>query len=383
MKIALVHMRYSWTGGTERYLRHLADQLCERGHDVHIVCRSHKGGAHPGLKFVRLRPFALGGAWRMTSFARAVERHVRAADYDVVVGLGKTWTHDVIRLGGGCHGTYMEQAHSETLAPLEALLGKGGRKHRQALEIEARALAAGSYTRVITNSEMVKRDVCARHGVPAEDVEVIYNGVDTERFHPQRHRTDASALRAQLGIPQGDYCVLFLGTGYGRKGLGKVLRAFPILLAAVPHARLIIVGFDSQLPRYEQLARELGIADRAHFMGGRRDAEVCFAAANVYALPTLYDPFANTTLEALASGLPVLTSDSNGGSELITEGVHGSVLPAQGSPEAWAAELVRWSDPARLASGARAARSLAQAHPAHEVAEHTARLLEGLSATRR
>src|SRR5690606_10715114 len=111
LKIAIVHMRYSWTGGTERYLRQVAEHLAAQGHDVTIVCRSVKGEKLPGVRFLLLRDFAVGGAWRQWAFARAVERHVRAGDYDVVYGLGKTWTHDVIRLGGGLHATYLESAH--------------------------------------------------------------------------------------------------------------------------------------------------------------------------------------------------------------------------------------------------------------------------------
>ncbi|BBI58728.1 hypothetical protein HSBAA_00340 [Vreelandella sulfidaeris] len=101
VKIALVHMRHAASGGTERFLNELARYLAERGEDVSIICRSHVAPSHPAIRFVRLRPFSIGKAQRMWRFACAVERHIKAADYDLVYGLGKTWTHDMLRIGGG------------------------------------------------------------------------------------------------------------------------------------------------------------------------------------------------------------------------------------------------------------------------------------------
>ncbi|MDF1729671.1 MAG: glycosyltransferase, partial [Sulfitobacter sp.] len=327
MRIALVHMRHAHSGGTERYLNLVSAHLASAGHEITIVCRSHEEPTHEAIRFEVLRPLSFTGAGRMWNFARAVEAHVAQADYDLVFGLGKTWTHDVIRMGGGCHATYLELAHDATLTPLERLYRKGARKHRLALEIEGRALAAhpsrkgGGRPLVITNSELVKRDVIARHGLTENGVHVVYNGTDTERFHP-RHREGAGAeLRASLGWTADHHVLLFLGTGYGRKGLDLVLQAAALRARDDEALRLMVVGYDSSAASFEARAMELGIADRCQFLGGRRDAEVCFGAADVYALPTRYDPFANSTIEAMAAGLPTITTRTNGGHELIEEGV--------------------------------------------------------------
>lgn len=388
MQIALVHMRHAHTGGTERYLNLVAKDLAEAGHEPVVVCRSHEQAPHPGVRFEVVRPFTLTAAQRMATFAHAVERHVERADYDVVFGLGKTWSHDVIRLGGGCHATYLELAHDATLTPLERWLGKGKRKHRLALEIEARALApdsrriGGARPLVITNSELVKRDVVRRHGVDPARVEVIYNGTDTTRFRPALRATAGAELRAELGWSAGEEVLLFLGTGYGRKGLDVVLQAVARLRAARPGLRLLVVGYDSSQARFEAEAARLGIAEVTRFLGGRRDAERCFAAADVYALPTRYDPFANSTLEALASGLPTITTPTNGGAELIEPGVSGHVLisPA-GSPqqtEELAAATDHWL--ANRAAGGAAARQTAERHDARHMTAATRAQLEALGA---
>jgi UDP-glucose:(heptosyl)LPS alpha-1,3-glucosyltransferase len=378
MKVALVHLRHGHTGGTERYLDQIATHLAERGDDVTIVCRSHENAPHPNVRFVTLRRPVPGSAWRMWAFAKDVEHHVTTSHYDIVFGLGKTWTHDVIRLGGGCHQTYLDLAHKATQSPCERWLGRSRLKQHIALSIEASALAPAAYRRVITNSAMVKGDVVRRHGVPAQSIEVIYNGVDLERFHPDRHRDRAVELRHACGFTADDFVVLFLGSGYGRKGLDALLDAFAIM--ASPRARLLVVGYDSAQPAYERRAARLGIAPRTRFLGGRRDAEVCFAAADVYALPTLYDPFANSTLEALASGLPVITTTANGGHEVLTHRETGSVLPVTDSPQALSAELLFWSE---RAGRVERARSLAEKFPQAHTARETAAVLDKVAEEKR
>ena len=373
MKIALVHIRHAHSGGTERYLNHISRFLAERGHEVTIVCRSHVEPSHPKIRFAVLHGFAIGGAWRMKSFAQSVEQHVRESSYDLVFGLGKTWTHDVVRMGGGLHGTYLKLAHDETLSTFDRITGKGKSKQRLALEIEKRAFAPGAVRRVITNSKMVARDVAQQHSVPEEIIDVVYNGVDLERFDRPKHADAARALRAECRFADDDAVLLFLGTGYGRKGLDLVQAAFA--KSAPQNARLLVVGFDSSRASFESRGAELGIRERSRFLGGRLDPEVCYAASDFYCLPTRYDPFANSTLEALASGLPVITSDSNGGSELIERGVQGDVVSVDGGSEALAAAIEPWFDAEKRAAGRAAARALAEQHDIESKLEQTERVL--------
>jgi UDP-glucose:(heptosyl)LPS alpha-1,3-glucosyltransferase len=378
VRVALTHLRHSGTGGTERYLNQMAAHLAEGGHEVTIVCRSHETAPHPDVQFAVLRNLTAGGAWRMWAFARAVEQHVRTAAYDIVFGLGRCWTQDVIRLGGGCHQTYLDAAHEATRRPWERVLRAGRLKHRVTLAIEARALSPGAYARVITNSEMVKRDVMRRYAVPEQRVAVIYNGVDLQRFHPRLRVSRGQDLRRACGFSEDDVVVLFLGTGYGRKGLGRVLEAFPELLRARPQARLLVVGYDSARPAFERRAAALGIAAQACFLGGRRDPEVCFAAADLYALPTYYDPFANSTLEALASGLPVITTATNGASEALTHHVHGSILPADVDRDILLHALLLWTDRDRARAAGEAARALAERYPQAETVRASVAVLEAV-----
>ena len=369
MRICLTHMRHARSGGTEAYLNYLAAYLCERGHDVTIVCRRHGSLPHPRARFIVLRDFALTKTWRMWAFARSVEQHVRSTSYDVVLGLGKTWNQDVVRLGGGSHKTFLEY-----MDKAGAGMGSLRFKDRVALNIERRALAADTCQRVIVNSLMVRRDIIARYNVPDERIAVIYNGVDVERFHP-RHRAMGAEIRRAAGFDPEDQVLLFLGNAYRRKGLDLLLSAFAAQAEAHPRMRLLVVGEDSDRRRYQAMAAQLGCGRRVHFMGTQGKPEHCYGVADVYVLPTRYDPFANSTLEALATGLPVITTDCNGGGELIEEGVQGSVVQLQSGVTALSAALSYWSDMARVHKASGAARQLAEQHNHLSKMQDTERLL--------
>src|SRR2546427_6106872 len=256
-------MRHAHSGGTERALDQLATALAANGHEPVIVCRSHVDPPDPRVRFEVLRPFAIGGAWRMWSWATGVERFTarRRGAFDLVVGLGRTWSHDVMRLGGGVQRTYIDLVHRSRRG--------GGRlppsldlKQRIACAIEDRALKPGAAGTWICNSEMVRRDVLVRFGLPESDVVVVHNGVDVERFHPRRRSTQGAALRRALGLEPRQVVVLFLGTGYGRKGLRHTIEAFTRASRSHTDARLVVVGFDAALDRYRRLAAGRGIAER-------------------------------------------------------------------------------------------------------------------------
>lgn len=356
VKIALTHLRHAETGGTERYLNQLAVYLAERDWEVEIVCRRHGESPHPRVTFRRLHGFALGHSWRVLSFARAVERLVATGEHDVVFGLGRTWSQHVVRLGGGLTTTFLESMRAEgDRAPVIAT----GRQ-RVNLEIEQRNFAPPRDQKVIANSRMVARDLASRYRIDPASIDVVHNGVDLQRFDASARTSERAEVRRAAGIPGDAPTLLFLGTGYVRKGLPKALEAFALARRERPELRLLVAGYDSSGIDWAARARELDCTDAVHFAGGTKQPEHYFAAADVYALPTRYDPFANSTLEALASGLPTLTTPTNGGCEVITSGVNGEVLGQDAPTADWAAALLHHLDPAQLPESRTAARATAE-----------------------
>jgi UDP-glucose:(heptosyl)LPS alpha-1,3-glucosyltransferase len=188
--------------------------------------------------------------------------------------------------------------------------------------------------------------------VPDSRLTVVYNGVDLARFHPDNRTRHRAAARAEAGLDAHAWTALFAGSGFERKGLGTALEALAAL--ADGSARLLVLGKGDTGP-YRDLAARLGIEARVGWLGARPDAERWYAAADALVLPTRYEPFGNVHLEALASGLPVVTTTAAGGAEAVSPDCGAVVPPGDVRATATALDRLREAEPLRLTSAARAA----------------------------
>jgi UDP-glucose:(heptosyl)LPS alpha-1,3-glucosyltransferase len=206
---------------------------------------------------------------------------------------------------------------------------------------------------------MVRDDIRRHFALPDDKLHVIYNAVDPEEFGPQVRATRAGT-RAALGMAEDDVAFLLLGSGYARKGVPTAIRA----LARLPRqARLVIVGRDKSPATYRALARRAGVADRVVFAGQQADPRPYLGAADAFVLPTLYDPLSNAVLEALACGLPVVTSRRCGAGELVVAHDAGWICDSV-DDAAFADGMRRLMDPVeRTARSARARTAVAALTP--------------------
>ncbi len=166
---------------------------------------------------------------------------------------------------------------------------------------------------MIVNSEMVRGEILAHFPFPAERIHLVRNGVAVERF--RRRDGGRAAARGRFGLAEGDFVLLFVGSGWERKGLPVLLRAMEVL--GPEGVKLLVVGKGRKPGR---------VPEGVVFAGAMPDVEVAYAAADVFVFPAIYEPCANVVAEALASGVPVVTSRQNGASELLEAGVNGTVL---------------------------------------------------------
>jgi UDP-glucose:(heptosyl)LPS alpha-1,3-glucosyltransferase len=321
MRVALVRQRYSAQGGAERFIERARGALGEQGVAVTVLAREWTGD--PGT-VVRCDPFHVGRVWRDWSFARAVCREVARRPFDLVQSHERIACCDIYRAGDGVHAQWLHNRR--------AALGAIGRfglalnpYHRYVLAAERRLFESPRLRAVICNSRMVEKEIQARFG-PAKRIHVIYNGVDLQSFHPRLREAHRARARGELGIPDGSMTYVFVGGGFERKGMFRLLPAFR--RGADARAHLIVVGGDKAETRAKVLARDLGIGDRVHFLGARDDVRPWYGAADAFVLPTLYDPFPNAALEAMACGLPVIVTFQCGAAELIDEGANGMTCDA-------------------------------------------------------
>jgi UDP-glucose:(heptosyl)LPS alpha-1,3-glucosyltransferase len=325
MKLGLVRRGYAETGGAEAYLRRFADAAVAAGHECVLFTadwpRAEWPHAHVAVKADTPRRFA---------DALAALRPSEHCDF--LFSFERVWKCDAYRAGDGVHAAWLERR-----AAIEPRWQRWARvfnrKHPEQLALEAELFRPENTRIVIANSQMVKREIGRHFAYPAERIHVIYNGVPAPAVPPETR----AEMRRELGLDPFDYVALFAGSGWDRKGLRFAIEAMNAALLSGP--KLLVAGRGN--------SASMPASTRTRFLGPRRDIPRLLAAADVFILPTIYDPFSNACLEALASGLPVFTTSGNGFAEIIEPGVEGEVVERPDDSESFARAVERWAPPDR------------------------------------
>ena len=336
MKIALVHKRLDLSGGTERDLLRTAEGLCALGHDVHLFCGEYAVSPPAGVVAHRVPVAPLGRTLRLWSFAFFAPKLLRRDRCDVVVNFGRLLSQDVLRSGGGSHRAFL-QILGQAGGAWRRLWQRTSLYHQSLLVMEKRQFQRGHYERILAVSGGVKRELVATYGVPEDRIAVIYNGVDHERFHPGLRQQFRESVRTQWRIPLQAPMVLFVGSGFRRKGLDRLLAVWKS-----PQLRdtyLLVVGEDGKRERYQAFAERQAQA-RVVFAGRQVDVEKYYSAADLVALPAIQEAFGNVVLEALASGLPVVVSKTAGAAEVLKGGLTEGIVLHPEDPLEIEAKLV-------------------------------------------
>ncbi len=277
-RIAFLRRRFSPTGGAERYLLRLASGLATQGHQITLYCEDWSPRENPFQKVTKVE------SNDPISYAAKIATMPLHDRHDLVFSLERVPGCDIYRAGDGIHADWL--AYRQAFHPVRGRLRTMLRaKNRDLCRLEAQVFAPGGVKRLICNSRFVAEQAMQRFAFPEERIDVVYNGVPYQEFS----NGNRAMGRRKLGLAEDDYVILLVGAGAERKGHAIARDAVGRLRQK--RAKLVIV--DSPPP-----------VAMPHV----------YAAADVFLLPTLYDPFANVTLEALAAGLPVITSAQNGAS---------------------------------------------------------------------
>jgi len=231
--------------------------------------------------------------------------------------------------------------------------------HRSLLAIENRQYHPENSRIIIAVSEQVKRDIMANYSVPAEKIAVLYNGVDKDRFHPARRGEVRDKVRNRWKIPFAAPLVLFVGSGFRRKGLDRLLSIWTS--PRLDKVFLLVVGADARIRQYQSRADSVA-PGRILFVGRQEDIETYYAAADCVVLPSLQEAFGNVVVEALASGLPVLVSRDAGASEIIHGPLAEGVIDGAIDPETLERKLLWLLEKANDPCCAQEARQIAEEH---------------------
>jgi len=345
-------------GGAETYVADLARRLARDGHAVHLyACRWDAAALPPATHFHRLDVPTGPRFLRPWRFGAACAKALAPARHDVSIGFDKTWGQDILYPQGGLHAA--SAAHNllkypDSLSRALATLGKWLDPAAWSFaRLERKQYLGPRRPLVVVNSRMVQRHFEEYYGFPPESVRVVRSAIDPERFAAEDRLKRRHDERVRWGVSPDETVGLFVAMNYRLKGLAPLLDAF----ARVPRgkSRLAIVGHP-KYGRYRQQARRLGIADRVTFLGHRADPRDCYFAADYLVHPTFYDPCSLVALEALACGLPVVTSRYNGASELLSPPADGLVIDDPHDARTLAAALICMSDRGYLRDAGAAAR---------------------------
>ncbi|MBF0317667.1 MAG: glycosyltransferase family 4 protein [Nitrospirae bacterium] len=318
MKIAFIRKTFNPYGGAENYLNSLIRQLKTSGNDIHVLSTNWTDCTD--IHCHKIDTINLNSLTSALSFNHNATHAADMLNCDCTVSFERTTCQDIYRAGDGCHKQWLI-LRGEGVGRLRRLSFALNPMHKALLSIERQCFQTTPL--IVANSRMVKEQIMEHYGIDDDRIVVLYNGVDLERFkRPVNRSLWSEQVRTEFGIPADCRLLLFVGSGFERKGLAVAISALVYLGGQF---RLIVAGAGGTL-KYRKQARELGVTDRVVFAGPQTGIERLYVAADVFVLPTLYDPFSNATLEAMACGAAPVTTKNNGAAEIIQHGRDGLLL---------------------------------------------------------
>ena len=349
-------------GGCETYISDLARRLVADGHEVHLyACRWDEASLPAELRIHRLAPPSGPRFLRPWRFATACERALAGASHGVTVGFDKTWGQDVLYPQGGLHVAAIEH----NLRKYNNSICRAAMRWIKKIDVanwsfrllERRQYLGTRQPVIVVNSQMVQRHFFRYYGLGTEIVHVVRAAVDVNRFAETDRLRRRLEWRQRWGIDPSETVALFAAMNYRLKGLEPLLRAMQHVDAR-GQFRLLVIG-NPRTQKYVRLADRLGVAERVVFAGHSVDMRNAYFASDFLVHPTFYDPCSLVVLEAMACGLPVITSRYNGASELLRPPDEGYVVdnPHDSPRLAWC--LRQLLDPARRNTCGQAARRTA------------------------
>ena len=236
------------TGGVERYTADLARVFVDMGHEVHLFCHRQKGVTDERVLFHHVPAIGFWSPLKIWSFAIVsfLMLKKRREEFDIIHGFGKTFFQDVLRLGGGSHFDYMKRTYPRMGNRFFSFFIILNPRHLFNLLLEWVMFRTGGTKRKVCNSNMCKREYMERYGVSEDAIDVIYNGVDSERFSPVNKRLSRERVINQTclnkqNITGDEIFILFVGSGFRRKGLKHAIESLAFIDKKI-NIHLLVVG---------------------------------------------------------------------------------------------------------------------------------------------
>jgi len=307
-KMAIVSRLVSGVTGTTTTILEHNRRFVEEGWEVHVYGEKVAGGkiaAAGGEPHVMPR-FPIGSFFKRRLFAWMFEREVRSEGFDLIRGHGDTLMQDVLCLHNCVHAAH-EAVHGKRLGRTSGV----GRIHSKMLHEQ-------KFKLLIANSDLMRRDLVSRYGISEGKIKVVHPGHDAHKFNAETHDAGIS-VRQELGIAPKDVHIGLITSGdFQKRGVGLFLSALRRLDEKIKRKlKILIIGQESRLGPYKNLAQQTGLGERIRFLAPEKDIWRYFHSLDIYVHPALFEEFGQSVQEAMACGVPVLTSRRVGASELL------------------------------------------------------------------
>ena len=371
MKIALNIYKYLPTkGGGEGYLANFADQLVERGHEVHIYAskwESNNDEIHyHTIPSIRYPKFLKDILFVINSYNKMAKH-----DYDIVHVVGRALGMNVFNPHCGVEKAWLKQNFLSVNCPVSRLLRQiaGFLSLRQnfILWLDKKQYTGRGVSRIIAISDMIKNDIIKYHNIDPQKIDVVYNGVDLQRFNPDNKNKYRKVMRDKLALGE-EFIILYISNNFRLKGLLTLIKSLGELKKSGKDFKVLIIGRGNEAP-YRKLAEKLDCLENLIFLGHVGEIEKYYAASDLYVHPTFYDSCSLVVTEALASGLPVITTIYDGASGVMEDGREGFVLEDPKDYRVLAEKISLFFDDAFRQKISIAARGKAEKYPAEKNCE--------------
>lgn len=321
LKIAFVHSKYSKVGGTEKYLYVISRELAKRGAEVDFFASSIETEILPEIKRHLVNTIKKPSTAFLLSFLINSRSAIKKSGFNIVQSSGKTLPADIYRLGGGLHGDYLSRKpDGNNLSPNPF--------HLIVKTLEKKIFGEKRFKKIISPSKRVKELLINKYNAEEKDIEVIYNPILEDIIPEEKKKNLRLDFRRKHQIKDDDICYLYAAENFRLKGLKELINAYILLPEDIKKRSRVIIAGGGNKNRYISSLREKGIEDRFIFTGTLKEGlKEVLSSGDVFVHPTYYDPFSNVCLEAISYGLPVITTEINGFSEIMENGIHGYTVP--------------------------------------------------------
>lgn len=322
INLAIVRQKYRSDGGAERFIERALQSIEKTTNlDISIITRKWSGEKSKKIKEIICNPTYISRIGREASFSREASRLFH--QFDLVQSHERIPGCHIYRAGDGVHKEWLR--HKKRISsPLHKLGINLSLFHNYICNQEKKTFEDKNLKAVICNSKLIKNEILKNFNIPEEIIHVIYNSIDKKHFNPSECEKHRETTRAKLNIPKNATTFIFVGSGFERKGLSSAIAA----IGKTKDNHLIVVGKDKNTKKYKKQTIKNSCAERVHFIGHTSDPRPYYGASDLLLLPTIYDPFPNVILEAFASGLGVITSNTCGGKDIIEDGINGFIIDA-------------------------------------------------------